>query len=223
MTTIKKHIHGLAGAFSFSLIIVILLLLFGFTTKLPLPVEEGILLDFTSSSSASSNSAQAEETKNTTNSSIDKNIVNQDIEESAYVVSDESELSDENSNNNSSHRIDNLFDNIFTNGNSNNPNNSNNANPFGENNDGPNPGFGELDGARSVIKVEPKAKENDFGKVVFRITVDEAGIVTDVILISTTCSDCVNPAKDAVFKWKYDPQPKSGYQIGFVTIEFKQF
>ena len=71
-------------------------------------------------------------------------------------------------------------------------------------------------------KVDPVTRENSFGKVVLEVTVNESGSVTEVRLVSSTCNDCVQPAKDAVKKWKYQALPGSGFQTGIVIIEFKQ-
>lgn len=213
-----KHIHGIIGTIIFLLAVITLLLLLGFTTPLPLPQEEGILIEFESISSSSSSSSSSTDATKENSSASDENIENQNSEESAYVAS-----GDEQTTNPNTDRINNMFDNAFNNGFTNigDHNNDNPSNLHGDDN-GPDEGFGTLEGSRGVIKVDPVAKENSYGTVKFKITVNETGKVTDITLISTTCDECVQPAKDAIKKWKYEPKPGSGYQIGTVVIEFKQ-
>jgi len=214
-----KHIHGILGSIIFLIIGITLLLLLGFTTPLPLPQEEGILIDLeTISSSSSSNSSSNDESKENSSAS-DKNIENQNLEESAYVASSDQQITNPNT-----VRINNMFNNAFNNSftNMGDHNNDNPSNLHGDDNNGPDAGFGTLKGTRGVIKVDPVAKENSYGTVKFKITVNETGKVTDITLISTTCDECIQPAKDAIEKWQYEPKPGSGYQIGTVVIEFKQ-
>ncbi len=214
-----KHIHGILGSIIFLIAAITLLLLLGFTTQLPLPQEEGILIDFESISSSSSSSSSATDATKENSSASDENIENQKLEESAFVASGDQQTTNPNT-----ERINKMLDNAFNNGFTNigDHNNENPSNLLGDINNGPDAGFGTLEGSRGVIKVDPVAKDNSYGTVKFKITVNETGKVTDITLISTTCDECIQPAKDAIEKWKYEPKPGSGYQIGTVIIEFKQ-
>lgn len=80
---------------------------------------------------------------------------------------------------------------------------------------------GGIGNRRQITKVEPKGKDNMTGVVVLKITVNEDGNVTDIAVVSTTCNECVQLAKNAVKQWKYEAKPGTGYQTGNVTIEFK--
>jgi TonB family protein len=116
------------------------------------------------------------------------------------------------------------MENAFNSNNSSNSDDANNNNNPGinSNNNGPNSGFGKLNGNRQLIKVDPESRDNMYGTVILKITVNENGIVTDINLVSTNCDQCVKAATDAIKKWQYEPLPGSGYQIGIITIEFKQ-
>jgi len=218
MSTIKKHIHGVAGAFFFSIGITVFLILAGFTTPLPLPQEQAILLDLSNYDipmDESSGSQSGEKSLNN-GGSIEK-ILNQDFESSEFVESGNSDIKTENSN---LDKINDLFKNPF--GVNDKGDDKDGKNPY--NGDGKNPDniSGNLTGRKQIVKVNPESVDNVFGKVVLQITVNESGNVTDVVLISTTCNECVKSAKDAVKKWKYETLTGSGLQSGTVVIEFKQ-
>jgi len=115
-------------------------------------------------------------------------------------------------------KIDELFTNSFSNGDDNNRNNS----LTGDFENGPDKIAGKLDDRKRITFVEPQSKANLFGRVVFQITVNEKGNVVEIKLIDTNCNDCVQPAKDAINKWKYESLPGSGLQSGLVVIEFIQ-
>ncbi len=59
MSYIEKHKRGFAGTIIFHVLVLILLLLFGFFTKLPLPGEEGILVNFGNSDQGSGSQESA--------------------------------------------------------------------------------------------------------------------------------------------------------------------
>lgn len=46
MTLFEKHTHGIVGTVIFHIVVLLILILFGFFTPLPLPGEEGILVNF---------------------------------------------------------------------------------------------------------------------------------------------------------------------------------
>ncbi|MBN2776458.1 MAG: TonB family protein [Bacteroidales bacterium] len=221
MKNIKKHIHGIFGSLLFLGATVVLLLIFGFTTPLPLPVEEGIILDFTSSGS-DQNSFDISQTEKLSNNYSDaaEKLLN-DINDNPFIPGDN--ISDEVINPNQN-KLNSLFENVFNSDNAGDDKSSNyNSNPGIEgDNNGPDRGYGELEGTRSFTKVDPESKDNMYGLVVLKITVSELGKVTDVSLVSTSCDQCVLPAINAVKKWKYEALPGSGYQVGTVRIEFKQ-
>ncbi|PLX08418.1 MAG: hypothetical protein C0596_06045 [Marinilabiliales bacterium] len=221
MAHFKKHIHGLLGSLLFIGFGTALLLLLGFTTPLPLPEEEGILLDFTSSGSSGNTSENSDADNSSNNSSDASERVLNDISDNPFIPGNNIHESDVNPNQN---MLDNLFNNAFDYDNSNSDNNSNNNDNPGINgdNNGPDSGYGELQGSRGFTRVDPESSDNMFGIVVLEITVDEKGNVSDVSLVSTTCDQCVKAAIDAVKKWKYEALPGSGYQIGKVSIDFRQ-
>jgi TonB family protein len=246
MTEVRKHIHGIIGAFLFKIITIALLLLFGFTTPLPLPPEEGILLDFGgggnvnagASSSASSNEQNAS-TQNSSNSGVNtQNFEDAASMQSSTIPNPLNPNTNNNTNNTEStspsnpnaDRLNNLFGgNVFGNGTGSGTSGdgSGSGNPgtgTGGDGSGTGPGGvgGSLDGRRQIKKVDPIAEANMFGRVVLKITVNEQGNVTDVSLVSSNCDRCVKAAIDAVKQWKYESKPGSGYQTGNVAIEFKQ-
>lgn len=83
-------------------------------------------------------------------------------------------------------------------------------------------GIGGNIGNRKVTKVEPDHKDNMTGTVVLKVMVNEKGIVENVSLVSSNCSECTQYAIAAVKKWKYEAKPGTGTQTGQVTVEFKQ-
>lgn len=222
MANIKKHIHGIIGAIIFLISFSTLLLILGFTTPLPLPEEEGVLLDFTSQSGNNGNPIEemTEDKSNSANELPSDNVLS-DNSDNPHIPGENITPNDVNPNES---RINNLFDNAFDNNNSSNNNNSNNNNNPGiiGNNDGPDSGYGKLSGNRKFVGADPIAKDDMLGIVILEITVDESGKISNVSLVSTTCDQCVKSAIDAVKKWLYEPLPGSGYQIGTVTIEFRE-
>jgi TonB family protein len=93
----------------------------------------------------------------------------------------------------------------------------------GNNGSGSGPGgYGGSLGGRGLLKqVDPPNQDNLEGTVKLKITVDENGTVTNVVLISSNCAQCTQLAINAVYQWKYEKKSGSGYQIGTVTIDFR--
>ncbi len=93
MSSVKEHIHGVVGAIIFSILVIVLLFTLGFTTPLPLPEEEGILLDFggggNPNAGASSASSQNRKPDTTPNKTPDSGVNAQNFEESASMESSE--------------------------------------------------------------------------------------------------------------------------------------
>jgi TonB family protein len=219
MKEFKKHIHGISAAFIFIFICVAVLILTGFSTPLPLPEEEAVIIDFSNSGQIDIDKSDLSEANNSSegsNSESSREILS-DNSDNIYVPSGNS--NDENLD--KIDKINNLFGNPFGEfGDSENDGD----NPFGDNGNNKHPGeiSGKLDKSRSYTGDMPTARDNMVGKVVLEITVDEKGNVTSVILKSTSCNECVQAAKDAVAKWKYEPRPGTGFQTGTIVIEFKQ-
>ncbi|HNQ68775.1 MAG TPA: energy transducer TonB [Bacteroidales bacterium] len=214
MKNLRKHIHGITGAVLFLFCGFGILFLTGFTVKLPIPVEEVILIDFTNTESSTRNSDLAEcrvQESNENGSSFNKILV-QNFEISESIEADLIELAP------NTNKIDKLFTNPFANGDDKKDNNS-----FkGDSKNGPDEIVGKLADRKRIKFVEPQTQENLFGRVVLQITVNEKGNVVEMKLLDTNCNECVQPAKDAVKKWQYEASPDSGLQIGTVIINFKQ-
>ena len=100
-----QHIRGYLGTGIFHIALVLLLIIFGFKTPLPLPAEEGILINFGTEEQglgliepSESNSAPAESTPPSSlpdpSESVptsEENILTQDLEETVAIPSSESE------------------------------------------------------------------------------------------------------------------------------------
>ncbi len=247
MSFVKQHIHGIIGAIIFAVIAILLLLLLGFTTQLPLPPEEGILLDFggggnidAGESASTTSNEQNASTQNSSNSGVNT----QSFEDAASMesstfpnpfdnVSDNTnnetnEESTSTSNENTSHLPEFMNGMNFGDGNGtgNSGDGTGSGNPgdgSGNNGSGSGPGGygGSLGGRGLVKKVDPPNQDNLEGAVKLKITVDENGMVTNVALVSSNCAECTQLAITAVKKWKYEKKPGAGYQIGTVTVEFR--
>lgn len=221
MKKIKKHIHGITAALLFFVGGTTLLLLAGFTIPLPLPEEKALIMEFPESIAITiGNDVDSDGSKNNSgekSNSADK-LLHQNLENSHYVKSGETT---HNPTDNNTDKINGLFNNPF--GDNFGDNNGDNDNPYG-NGDDNTPGdiAGKLDAGRKVTKVNPVLQDNQFGKVVFEITVDSKGYVVDVRLLNTTCNECVSAAREAVKKWKFDAILGSSLQIGKVTIDIEQ-
>lgn len=222
MKEFKKHIHALTGVIIFLGFSLIIMILTGFTVKLPLPEEEVIVIDFGKSDSENSSNVLKEEKvlRSDENKISSENILVQDFENSEILEFGSSETDIELEN---AERINKLFGNPFGEDKNGNDKDSNTDNFLdGDDNSGPANSYGKLGLRKRVVIVEPRAEENLFGKVIFEITVDEKGNVSEIRLLSTNCNECVQSAKDAVSKWKYEALQGRGLQIGTVSIEFKQ-
>ncbi len=242
--TLKKHnIYGIIAAFLYTGLVVVLLLLLGFTTPLPLPAEEGILIDFggggnidAGASSSTTSNAQNTSTQISSNTGVNT----QTFEDAPSMQSGNKPKEKEENHsetptaptNPNADKLNNLFGGgVFSNGtgSGNAGNGSGSGNP-GTGNGGEGSGSGSGPGGiggnignrKIVKKVDPIGKDNMIGKVVLKIIVNDKGLVTNITVVSTNCNECVQPAKDAIKQWIYESKPGSGDQSGNVTIEFKQ-
>lgn len=245
MEFVRKHIHAIIGVIIYIITVLILLLLFGFTTPLPLPEEQGILIDFGGSGTREAASpAPRPRPQPQPQRTESSGVVTQDFEETVSMPSSEvpsnatvtdtpsqtNETEDESAEDatESSRRdLDNLFQGAFGSGTSGSGSGSGTGHPgmgdgSGEGtSSGPGGIGGSLEGRRLVHRVEPEGRANLVGTVVFRITVNENGNVTSVVLVRSTCPECVELARQAVRQWRWAPSPGSGYQTGNVTINFE--
>jgi len=245
MSFVKQHIHGILGATLFAIVAIVLLLLLGFTTKLPLPPEEGILLDFGGGGNVNageSSSATSNEQNASTQNSSNTGVNTQSFEDAASMQSSTipNPFSD-NSNSNNNTNTESSTTNQNTshlpsfmdgmnfgdgNGTGTSGDGTGDGNPgtgTGDNGSGTGPGGygGSLDGRGLLKKVDPANQDNLEGRVVLKITVDENGNVTSVSVVSSNCSQCTQLAITAVKQWKYEKKPGAGYQVGTVAVEFR--
>lgn len=247
MSFVKQHIQGIIGAIIFAIIAFLLLLLLGFTTQLPLPPEEGILLDFggggnldAGESASTTSNEQNASTQNSSNSGVNtqsfedaaslqsSNVPNPNNDTEDNENDDTNNETNSTTNQNTSHLPDFMNNMGFGNGSGTGESGdgSGNGNPGdgnGNNGSGSRPGgFGGSLGGRGLLKkVDPQNQDNLEGIVKLKITVDENGSVTSTTLISSNCAKCTQLAISAVNQWKYEKKPGAGYQIGTVTIEFR--
>lgn len=248
MDFVRKHTHAIIGAIIYMIIVIVILILFGFSTPLPLPEEKGILLDFGGSGSRDiSGSAPATTTSDHQNASSQSaattGVTTQDFEETASLPSStvpsdsdvisETTTTDETTTETTDHssqnqdRLNDLLGGAFGGGSGRGQSGSGSGNPgmgdgsSGGTGSGPGGIGGSLDGRRLINRVQPEGRDNLVGEVVLRITVDERGNVTNVTLVRTTCSECVELATRAVRQWRYAASPGAGYQTGNVVINFR--
>ena len=246
MSFVKQHIHGIIGSILFIIGVIILLLLLGFTTPLPLPPEEGILLDFggggnidAGESSSSTSNEQNASTQNSSNTGVNT----QDIEDAASMQAsnvpnpfNSNSNSDANSESETTNtqqvnsNLTNLLNGtMFGNGDgtgtsgtglgSGNPGDGTGGDGSGS---GPG-GYGGDVGGRAVLNgPKPPNQDNMFGEVKLKYNVNADGIVSDISIVSTTCSECNAIAIATLKKWRYEKKPGSGYQSGIVIFQFKQ-
>lgn len=95
MEFLKKHKNGILGAVAFHILLLLVIIFMGFSTKLPLPGEEGMLINFGYEESGSGyiepQRVETSPTQNTTTSSQEnvndnqEEILTQDFEESATI------------------------------------------------------------------------------------------------------------------------------------------
>lgn len=244
MSFIRKHKHGLLATFLFHVVAIVLLLIFGFTTPLPLPEEEGILLDFGGAGSgttdpgrSSPGTSNAQHNVSSHNTPHTGNLT-QDSEEAPALPSSDNATSNEptdNANDNSQEEP--VFNNPITNfasslaggGNQGGDDGSGSGHP-GFGGDGSSPGSnggpggigGDLGGRKLTSYAKPDNKDNLFGEVKLKITVDESGKVREVFVVSSTCTECNRYATEAVRKWQYESSPGVGLQSTIVTVNFEQ-
>ncbi len=247
MSFIKEHIHGVTGATIFLIIMLLLLLLLGFTTPLPLPEEQGILIDFggggsinagasshvSSNNSNSNTQAPFNSGYNTQNFEEAPSLTDSDIpntSNAATTSTAQNPTTQEEERPVLNDRLGGL--NIGgalsggigtgTSGTGTGSGTPGLGTGTGGSGSGPGGIGGNLSGRKQIKKVDPARKENMFGRVELKITVDDKGNVSNIEVVNTNCNECVQPAKDAVAQWKYEAKPGSGYQVGLVTIDFQQ-
>ncbi len=245
MEFVRKHIHAIIGAILYLIMVIVILLLLGFTTPLPLPEEQGILLDFGGSGSrdisGSAPATTSDQQNASSQSSASTGVITQDYEPTASLPSSNTPSTSNNVSDNTSttetttdqsstdaNRITDMMSGAFGGGSGSGSSGTGSGNPgmgdgsSGGSGGGPGGIGGSLEGRRLVHRVEPESRPNMVGTVVLRITVSENGDVTNVTLVRTTCSECVELATRAVRQWRYASSPGSGYQTGEVHINFRQ-
>jgi TonB family protein len=244
MNFVKKHKHGLLATLLLHGVAIVLLFLFGFTTSLPLPEEEGILLDFggagsgtTNPGSSSPGTSNAQHNVSSHNTPHTGNLT-QDSEEAPALPSSNNATSNEvTSDANENVQEEPVFNNPIKNfagslsggGTGTGDEGTGTGHP-GFGGDGSTPGQGggpggiggDLGGRKLTAYAEPDNKDNLFGEVQLKITVDESGNIREVFVVSSNCTECNRYAIEAVRKWKYESSPGSGLQTTVVTIKFKQ-
>jgi len=243
MEYVKKHKHAMIGALLYFIMVIVLLLLLGFSTPLPLPEEQGILLDFGGSGSrdisGSAPATTSDQQNASSQSSASTGVITQDYEPTASLPSSNNPSTSDNVNDNTNEsnseqsssnadRLNDMMSGAFGGGSGSGSSGSGSGNPgmgdgtSGGSGGGPGGVGGSLEGRKLVHKVDPESRPNMVGTVVLRITVSENGDVTNVTLVRTTCSECVELATRAVKQWRYASSPGSGYQTGEVRIIFTQ-
>lgn len=250
MDYLRKHIHAVIGVILYLITVLLILLLLGFSTPLPLPEEEGILIDFGGSGTTESARPARTQTEESTRQESDRaessGVVTQDYEETVSMPSDdtpsEADISDrpstgddapedtqEETSQDDARNLDDLFRSALESG-------QNGGGSSGQTGTG-HPGMGDgssegqgtgpggiggsIEGRQLVHRVEPERKPNLVGTVEFRITVNEHGVVTNIRLVRSNCAECNDLARKALQQWRYAPKPGSGYQSGNVTIHFE--
>ncbi len=234
MNFVKKHIHAIIGVIIYMIIVILILILLGFTTPLPLPEEEGILIDFGGSGAREVSSPAPASRTEVTPSSQTTGVITQDYEETASMpsssVPSEAEIIEDpvETAAQTAERLNERLGGVFGSGTSGTQTGSGTGHPgmgdrtHGGTGGGPSGVGGSLEGRRLLKIVDPEGKDNMTGTVVLRITVDENGNVSNIRMVRTTCSECVELARKAVSQWKYASSPGTGYQTGEVIINFEQ-
>jgi hypothetical protein len=240
---IKKNRRGILGTFGFHALLIIVLVVCSFRTPLPLPEEQGILIDFgdsetgmgdqssSDSNAGSSNSSSNESSENENNES---NIV-QDYETSHKIDNNKtnSNTTTQNSNNSNSNQE---SDNNTTNpglswgsnnnsdgSNGNNGNNGNQGDPDGGN-------TGNYTGVTNVTDSElrkrpkPPCGVNVTGYVIVEVLINADGKVTKAYqnkvknVIDQTQIDCVIRS---AYEAEYKPISGKYTRRHLITFEFK--
>ena len=244
MSLFKKHKHGILATLFFHVAAIILLLILGFTTPLPLPEEEGILLDFGGAGSgtidpgpSSPGTSNAQHDASSHNTPLNGNLT-QDSEEAPALPSSDNATSnqitepqlteEEIRQQQQANHISGMM-NFGNNGSNSDADGTGSGHP-GYGGDGSSPGDGGGPGGigggignRDLKRyVKPEKKDNLFGEVKLKITVDENGNVREIFVESSTCTECIQYAKAAVRQWKYEKKSGVGLQTGIVVITFEQ-
>jgi len=248
MKTKEKQVKGVLFTIGFNAMILMILLLFGFTTPLPLPEEEGVMVDFGDSDtgmglveptkqeeavSTPPNSAEEanmtqnfeeaiavkEQKQNTTEQKVEKTET-QKIEEQRKI--DAAALYSNNSSESSSSSSE---GNAGGNGNQGKPNGDPNSNQYNGTGVGKS-GIGWSLQGRSVQALpKPAYNSNEQGDVVVKITVDRDGRVVSAVPgykgTTTMDSGLLNAAKQAALNTRFDKNPNAqATQSGTITYRF---
>jgi TonB family protein len=244
MSFLKKHKHGILATLFFHVVAIVLLFLLGFTTALPLPEEEGILLDFGGAGSGTTNpgpsspgTSNAQHNTSSHSTPLTGNLT-QDSEEAPALTSSNNATSNEVSEpqlteeeirqQEQANRLNGMMQ--FGNNSSNSDAAGDGSGNPGFGGDGSSPGQGNgpgglgggVNGRKLTNYVIPENKDNLFGEVKLKITVDESGNVREVFVESSTCTECNRYAIAAVRQWKYESKQGTGLQSGIVVVTFSQ-
>jgi len=242
-TTAKSERIGIIGAIIFHVIVILLLLYWKFITPLPLPAEQGIMIDF----GADATGAGLEETQNLPQINQNNTPINQPDDENmtqdfedAPTIDNKKNIPDNNQTNNETNtkKVDNgaLFPGKSDNNNPNQGNTGNKGNqgvPTGNdnrNNEG-NGGGGSgislsLNGRTPVNGLmKPHYTVTEEGKVVVEIRVDQEGNVTSAEITRGTTTYNVTLQQAAIKAAKttrFDKNPDAApIQKGTITYNFK--
>ncbi|HOE04409.1 MAG TPA: TonB family protein [Bacteroidales bacterium] len=236
MEFMKKHKEGIIATLIFHGFVILILMLLGFTTPLPLPVEQGILLDFGGAGSGTTDpgpsspaSSDAQHNASSLHNTPVSGNLTQNSEEAPALPSSNNATTNQTSNNsNQTSRVPNMS-NLFGGGSPGDGQGPGSGLP-GNGGDGSTPGDGGGPGGvgggvgnRGIVtKVEPQQRPDMFGTVVLNFYVDEYGNVSNITVASSNCAGCTELAKAALKKWKYEPKPGAKLQTGKVTFKFEQ-
>ncbi|MBN2667985.1 MAG: energy transducer TonB [Bacteroidales bacterium] len=245
----QKKQRSLIFTVAFHITVLLILFLFGFTTKLPLPEEEGIAVDFgdTDTGSGIIEPVQSNNTEVTQPQVVEESNMSQDYEEAPIFekpkkekpktepvkeetkeehveerVADANALYQNNSDNSNSSTSE---GNAGGQGNQGNPNGNPDANNYnGTGNGGSGIGF-SLVGRNPQALPKPVYTSNEQGIVVVKITVDREGKVISAIPgakgSTTLDSQLLNAAKQAALNTKFNKKDSApDKQIGTITYHF---
>lgn len=236
----KKNQRGLIGTIGFHVLVIVLLIVCSFRTPLPLPEEQGILIDFGDSEtgmgednnsgnnggSTSSGSTEDSENQN------DESNINQDYETSHQMNNNNNSNSNTENNNNNNGESENTNPNPLLNWGINNNNSGSNGNN-GENGNQGDPDGGDTNnftGATNVTDSElrkrpkPPCGVNVTGYVVVEVLINPDGKVTKAYqnkvknVIDQSQIDCV--IKSA-YEAEYKPISGKNTRRHLITFEFK--
>lgn len=240
MDFIKKHKEGIVVTVMYHIFMILLLLLLGFTTPLPLPQEEGILLDFGGAGSGTTDpgpsapaTSDAQHNASSQHNTPVSGNLTQNTETAPALPSSNNATTNQPSQEDirrqeQTNRINNLMN--FNSGGSTGDGQGPGSGAPGTGGDGSTPGSGGGPGGVSggignrgvVSKVEPQQRPDMFGAVVLAFFVDEKGNVLNISVVSSNCAACTELAKAALRQWKYEPKPGAQLQKGQVTFKFEQ-